>query len=133
MTLHYVPDERVDSGPVIATRIVPIGEDDTAPVVRDKLIAAGTVLLDRWLARLASGKAPAQDQDQSKARVWRRRRPKDGRIDWSRSDRRIRDLTRALAAPWPGASYQDRSGRWVTVDRTLSLEQVAALRREVGQ
>jgi len=131
MTLHYV-DEGVDTGPIIAEKRVPVQEEDTAFSLRERLGDAGSTLLVEWLPRLLEGRVPAVPQDERRARTWPRRRPEDGRIDWSWPDERIRNLTRALVKPWPGAFYTDRSGRRVVVDRALSLEEIRAFRREVA-
>lgn len=128
-TLHYV-DDGIDTGPVIDAIPVAIGDEDTALTVRDRLIEADVALLNRWLPRLLAGPVPATPQDESLARYWPRRTPEDGRIDWSRSDREIRDLVRALVAPWPGAWYETADGRREVIRQPLSLEGVARLRRE---
>ena len=38
--------------------------------------------------------------DEAKARYYPRRKPKDGKINWDRSDKEIYNLIRALVAPW---------------------------------
>ncbi|MCE5280383.1 MAG: methionyl-tRNA formyltransferase [Planctomycetaceae bacterium] len=131
MTMHYV-DQGVDTGAIIAQRDVPIAHADTALAVREKLMSAAAALLEEYLPRLVCGRLSAHAQDEALARVWPRRRPQDGRIDWSWSDRKIHDLIRALVRPWPGAFYRDRAGQDVTIDRYMSLGEIAALRREVG-
>lgn len=133
VTLHYVDDEGVDEGPIIAAQTVQILHGDTALTLRQKLCSAGQVLLRHWLPQLIEGKAHARAQDPQGARVWPRRRPEDGCIDWSWPDERIRCLTRALVAPWPGAFYFDKTGRKVVVDKALSLDEIAALRKELGK
>lgn len=130
-TLHYI-DEGVDTGPVIDVESVAIGPEDTALSVRERLLDANVSLLDRWLPCLIEARVPAIAQDESRAMYWRRRTPDDGRIDWTWSDERIRNLTRALVAPWPGAWYENRDGIRVVVDRTLSLDEIASLRRELS-
>ncbi len=132
-TLHYVDDEGVDEGPIIAARKVEIRQDDTALTLRENLASAGRDLLRHWLPRLIEGRVPARPQDTRNAKVWPRRKPEDGRIDWSLPDERIRCLTRALIAPWPGAFYFDGAGRKVIVDQPLSLDRIAALRKELGK
>ena len=130
MSLHYV-DAGVDTGPVIDQHPVTISPDDTALSVRSKLDQATRSLLRKWVRVLVQGRVPARTQDESRARVWPRRRPADGLIDWSWDDRRICNFIRALAAPWPGAFYVEPTGRQVIVDRPLSPEQVAELRKRV--
>jgi methionyl-tRNA formyltransferase len=130
MTLHYV-DAGIDTGPVIAELPVVIDDGDTAVTLREHSAQSAKTLLAEWLPRLIEGKVTARPQDESSARTWPRRKPEDGLIDFSWPDERIRNMTRALVKPWPGAHYFDRSGRKIIIDRALSREEVAALRREV--
>ena len=129
-TLHYV-DQGVDTGPVIDRVTLDIAETDDALSLRGKLCAAGQALLVRWIDRLLTGPVPARRQPQDQARSWPRRRPEDGCIDWSWPDERIRNLTRALVSPWPGAFTQDEEGRRIVFDRALSLAEVRDLRRQL--
>jgi methionyl-tRNA formyltransferase len=129
-TLHYL-DQGIDTGPIIEARAVAISDDDTALSLRDRLLVADRQLLERWLPRLLAGPVPATPQPVAGGQSWPRRRPEDGLIDWSWSDERIRNLIRALAAPWPGARYRDRDGRTVILDRPLSLGEIRDLRRSL--
>ena len=134
MTIHYV-DEGIDTGPVIDELSVPIGFDDTALTIRQKLGECAKQLLRKWIPELKNGKVKALAQSDiiqmrhNQAKVWPRRTPEAGLIDWSKSDKQIRDLVRALVEPWPNAFYIDGSGKKVFVDRVLSLEEIAELRR----
>jgi methionyl-tRNA formyltransferase len=101
-TLAYL-DEGIDTGPVIAETRFPIEWADDAASVREKLRAAGQALLERWWPAIEAGTAPREAQDESRARYHRMRTADDGRIDWATSSARIRNLVRALVAPWPGA------------------------------
>lgn len=115
VTLAFI-DEGIDTGPVIAERRFPITPVDDAASVRDKLRTAGESLLTEWWPALASGQAPRQVQDESRARYYRMRSADDGRIDWSLDNTRINDLARALVAPWPGA-FAVVAGRKIVVRR----------------
>lgn len=131
VSLHYV-DEGIDTGPVIDARTVSIDDDDDAVSLRIKLCDTGRELLRRHLSDLLAGAVPAKAQDESRARRWPRRKPEDGWIDWSQSDEQIRNLTRALVAPWPGAMTVNRDGSPLVFRRALSLDDVATLRAELG-
>lgn len=129
VTLHYV-DEGVDSGPVIAQKGIRVEEDDTALTLREKMLRASKALLKEWLSHLQKGRVLAMPQDETRARTWPRRVPADGRIDWSWTDERIRNLTRALVDPWPKAFYIDSSGNKCTIDRALTVDEVRSLREK---
>jgi methionyl-tRNA formyltransferase len=64
---------------------------------------AACAVLERQLDALTSGSAPRCAQDASQATTFGRRRPEDGRIDWSQRAQQIVDLVRAVTRPFPGA------------------------------
>jgi methionyl-tRNA formyltransferase len=102
ITLH-VMTERADAGDIADAEPVPVGPDETAHEVFLKLIPAARRLFRRSLPLLLSGSAPRIPQDEARATKFGRRRPEDGRIDWSRPAREIHNLVRAVAPPYPGA------------------------------
>ncbi len=95
--------KRADTGEIVDQEEVPIGPDDTAIEVQARVTAAAVEVLARRLEELKAGTAPAAPQDESKATRFGRRRPEDGRIDWSRPAREVHDLVRAVTHPFPGA------------------------------
>lgn len=129
VTLHYV-DAGIDTGPVITAERVAVEYHDSAVTLRDKIIEKGRALLAAWLPRLAQGRVAATPQSEEHARYWPRRKPEDGRIDWTRSDEQIRNLVRALVPPWPGAFYEDRAGNRIVIDSVLTIEEIRILRAE---
>jgi methionyl-tRNA formyltransferase len=74
-------------------------------------------VLARRLDELKAGTAPEVPQDESKATRFGRRRPEDGRIDWSRPAKEVHDLVRAVTHPFPGA-FTDLFGDKTFVWRT---------------
>jgi methionyl-tRNA formyltransferase len=115
-TLH-VMTERADRGPIVDQEAVPIGPDDTALDVQRRVTAAAVAILDRRLEELEAGTARTVAQDEAKATRFGRRRPEDGRIDWSRPAREVHDLVRAVSHPFPGA-FTDLFGGKTFVWRT---------------
>ena len=79
------------------------GENDTAVDVFYKVADAAELILARSVPLLIAGSAARRPQDLSKGEYCGRRRPEDGRIDWSRPAREIHNLVRAVAPPFPGA------------------------------
>lgn len=102
VTLFYLT-VGVDDGDIVGQERFTIEEDDDARTVYDKATAAHVALIRRCLPELIAGNAPRAPQDHSRATYWPRRRPEDGRIDWSWSARRVYDWVRALTHPYPGA------------------------------
>ncbi len=130
VTLHYM-DEGIDTGDIIIQKKIPIGLLDTAFTLRGKLHRAGCELLSElWSLLEAGAPIPCHKQDDARAAYYRRRKPEDGRIDWSLSEKEIYNLVRALVKPWPGAFYHDKTGKKVVIDEFLNLEKVAELKKD---
>jgi len=115
-TLHDMV-ARADAGDVIGQERVVVGPDDTALDLVRKLVPAGRRVLERHLDAVLDGTAPRRPQDESLATVFGGRGPEDGRFEWAWPAKRIHDLVRAVAPPWPGAFVDGPAGRW-TVLRT---------------
>jgi methionyl-tRNA formyltransferase len=120
VTLHYV-DAAIDTGPVIAERRFAIEDDDDAATLARKLREAGFSLLHEHWETIALGTARAVPQAPGAGRYWPLRGPADNVIDWTASAQSIRNLVRALVAPWPGACTTLRGVRLVIDDVTLAV------------
>ncbi len=101
-SLHYML-EKPDAGALVDQQPVPILENDTALEVSMKVAEAARQVLARSLPKLIAGSAAARALDLAQGSYFGRRRPQDGRIDWRAGARRIHDLVRAVAPPFPGA------------------------------
>jgi len=110
-TLHYMVD-RADAGDIVDQLAVPILEDDDARAVFGKLTTAAEIVLARSLPGLIAGNAPRRAQPIEPGQYFGRRRPEDGRIDWSQPALRIHNLVRAVAPPFPGAFTEVDGRRW---------------------
>ncbi len=95
--------EKPDAGALVDQQPVPILENDTALEVSMKVADAAQQVLARSLPKLIAGSAAARALDLAQGSYFGRRRPEDGRIDWRAGARRIHDLVRAVAPPFPGA------------------------------
>jgi methionyl-tRNA formyltransferase len=113
VTLHHMV-RRADAGDIVAQRRVPIRPRETALSLYLAIEQAGVELLEEALPRVAGGTAPRLPQDESRASKFGRRRPEDGRIDWTWPAARIDRLVRAVAPPWPGA-FCEIDGRRVVI------------------
>ncbi len=112
-TLHYM-SVKPDAGDIVAQRAVPIGPDDTAHRVFDRVTQAAAALLDDVLPALAAGTAPRLRNDIAAGSYFGGRRPDDGRIDWNASAAVIHNLVRAVAPPYPGA-FCEVGGRRIRI------------------
>ena len=102
VTLHEMV-AKPDAGRIVDQAAVPIGPDDTAVEVFQRMTAAAEAVLKRSLPALVKGSVQFRPNDLSRGSYYGRRHPEDGRIDWSRSAQEIHDLVRAVAPPFPGA------------------------------
>lgn len=63
--VHLVPDERVDEGPVLATRAIPIRADDTLESLATRIHAVEHVLLLETLQGLVKNLSSGNDEEES--------------------------------------------------------------------
>ncbi len=124
VTLHHMIG-RADAGDIVGQRAVAIAPRETALSLYRKVEDAGVELLAAMLPLLAAGTAPRLPQDESRATTFGRRRPEDGRIDWSWPAARVDRLVRAVAPPWPGA-FGEVDRRRVAIFQGVPAEPVAA-------
>lgn len=111
-TLHYMV-ERADAGDIVDQQAVPILADDDAREVLGKVTVAAEMVLARSLPALLAGTAPRRPQQQlGLGSYYGRRRPEDGRIDWTAGAAVIHNLVRAVAPPFPGAFTDIDRQRW---------------------
>jgi len=102
VTLHEMV-EKPDAGRIVDQQATPIGPDETAVDVFRKMTVAAETVLQRSLPGILSGKPNLKPQNLTAGSYFGRRRPEDGRIDWSKSAQEIHNLVRAVAPPFPGA------------------------------
>ncbi|MCU0726269.1 MAG: methionyl-tRNA formyltransferase [Planctomycetes bacterium] len=99
---------KLDAGPVLAAEEVPIGPDETAAELADRLAAVGAELTVRTLDRLGRGETGETPQDESRATLAPMLSKEEGEVDWSRSAHALHCHVRAMD-PWPGARSVYRS------------------------
>ena len=115
-TLHEMV-EKPDAGRIVDQEAVAILPDELAADVFAKVTGAAERVLRRSLPKLVDGSAVLRPQDLSRGGYFGGRRPQDGRIDWSVPAKRVHDLVRAVAPPYPGA-FTEVEGMRLRVLRT---------------
>ncbi|WP_223460775.1 MULTISPECIES: bifunctional UDP-4-amino-4-deoxy-L-arabinose formyltransferase/UDP-glucuronic acid oxidase ArnA [unclassified Pseudomonas] len=102
VTLHRMV-KRADAGAIVAQQKVAIERSDTALSLHGKLRTAASDLLRDTLPVLLQGKVSETPQDESKATVFGRRTPADGKLVWAKPAEELFNLVRAVTQPYPGA------------------------------
>ncbi len=94
---------RTDAGGIIDTAATPIGPDETAGELEERLAKLGAPRISRVVDALAVGPIRILPQDRSKVTKAPKLSKEDGVIDWSQPAHAIHNLVRAMQ-PWPVAS-----------------------------
>lgn len=105
-------DAGMDTGPMLATRVIQIGEEETAPELSGRLAQLGAELLSETLPLVERGEVPVVAQVDSEASYAPVLKREDGLIDWQMTAREIADRVRAFQ-PWPATYTNFRGGRLI--------------------
>ncbi len=103
-------EQGLDTGPVIGRRVFPIGDDDTAGSLHDRLALLNAELLCAVVDDLPDVLENAQPQDHGAATYARKISPGEAEIDWTRPAAELALHIRAFA-PVPGAWFAGALGR----------------------
>jgi methionyl-tRNA formyltransferase len=115
-TLHEMV-AKPDAGRIAGQIAVPIGPDDTAAQVFERVTIAAGEVLSRALPGLINGTATLTPQNLADGNYFGGRTPQDGHINWGDSAQNIHNLVRAVAPPYPGA-FTSINGEAVKVTQT---------------
>lgn len=96
--IHMTP--RVDAGPVIAQGATPVGPEETAPELEQRLSELGAGLVPGAIDAIERGDATPIPQDPAQVSKAPRLKKTDGLLEWHRSAQALHDQVRALE-PWP--------------------------------
>jgi methionyl-tRNA formyltransferase len=105
-------DAGLDTGPILAQRVVALRGDEVAPDLEAALAAVGADLLDADLGPWLRGESTATPQSEDGATSTRPLRRADGRLDPSLSAVLLERQVRAFQ-PWPGSYLDTDHGRIV--------------------
>ena len=95
----------MDAGDVIEISKTPIGENETAGELLDRLAVLGADLLSKTLTRFTQGPVPATPQDPAKVSFAPMLEKTMCPIDWTKTAQQVHDHVRGLH-PWPVATMQ---------------------------
>ena len=98
-------DEGLDTGPVALVDEMPIGPDDTAGDIHDRMMLVGADLMGRALAALERGSLDFTPQAEEGVTYAHKIDKAEARIDWSRPAPEVHNHIRGLS-PFPGAWFE---------------------------
>lgn len=101
LTVHFVVNE-MDQGDILGQMAVPIGPEDTAEQLMERLGEMGGEFFLDTVEAWVAGRVVPQVQDNSQATWCDRMTKQQGEIDWQQPAAHIARQVRALT-PWPGA------------------------------
>ena len=117
----FVIDGGVDSGDILEQRFFHVAPRETARTLYDKHMLALESMIRASLSALAAGEPVLTKQDETCATYAARRRPEDGRIDWTVPAREVDRLVRAVSRPYPGA-FTTYCGKRLTIWRAEDID-----------
>jgi methionyl-tRNA formyltransferase len=94
--------KKLDAGDVLGVKETPIGDDEYAPELAERLAQMGADLLIETLDRLEKGAIKRQPQDDDASTYAPIMKRDDGLVDWNLPAQEIYNRVRGFA-PWPGA------------------------------
>lgn len=120
VTIMYMAHD-LDAGDIISQISTPIGPEETAGELFDRLAPLGGKLLVETIEQIAAGTAGRTPQDPAKATLAPMISKKMSPMDWTRSAGELYDQVRGLN-PWPAASTDVISGEPVKLWRVQVVE-----------
>ena len=102
---------QMDAGDVVGLSKTPIGPDETAGQLLDRLAVLGARLLSDTLRKFQAGELVPQAQDESKVTFAPMLDKSMCPIDWTKSARQIHNQVRGLH-PWPVATMELRGQKF---------------------
>lgn len=94
-------EPKLDAGPILAIERTPIGPDETAGELHDRLAQLGARMIVEVVDAIAEERAQPLVQEGSATKAPRLKKS-DGIVDWTRSAQQVHDQIRAMQ-PWPKA------------------------------
>lgn len=114
-------EEKVDTGNIILQARSPIGENETAGELHDRLSEIGAGVVLHTVRLIEQGKAETSKQDDSIASRAPKLTGETGRIDWNAPVRAVHNRIRGLS-PVP-AAYTYLNGKMIKIFRTEIVDE----------
>jgi methionyl-tRNA formyltransferase len=112
----FALDSKMDHGPVLEQRKIPIEASDTAESLLAKMVEPGCAAIASALAKIEDGSYSPLPQDHSQASPAPKLKKEDAQIDWNWSAHKIDCRLRGFT-PWPGA-FTTHNGKKIFIRKT---------------
>lgn len=112
----FLLDEKMDHGPVLERRIVPIDIQDTTATLLEKMQIPGFEALLSAINALENGTQKFLEQEHTEATPAPKLKKEEGKIDFNLSALEIHNRIRAFS-PWPGG-YASLQGKTIYFRKT---------------
>ncbi|MFO0677330.1 MAG: methionyl-tRNA formyltransferase, partial [Polyangiaceae bacterium] len=112
-------DEGMDTGDTLAFFPTPVGPDETAGELSERLALLGAKAVTDTLPAILRGEFTRTKQDDTKSSLAPMLEKAAGAVDWTKSAKAVHDHVRGMS-PWPGAFTRSR-GKMLKVLRTRPL------------
>ena len=113
-------EQKVDTGNVILRRSMPVGENESAGEVHDRMMVLGADVVVETVKLIAEGKVETSSQDNAKATSAPKIFKEDCKIDWAQPATVVHNHIRGLS-PYPGA-WTMHNEKQVKVYKSLVAE-----------
>lgn len=117
-------DEGMDTGPMLETFSLPIGADETAGELSERLAVLGASAVRKGLPHFLAGSYTPEAQDGTLATLAPMLKKEDGAIDFAKTARVVHDHVRGMS-PWPGA-HTTLAGKIVKVHAARNADSTRA-------
>ena len=122
----------IDEGDIVDLREYQITcNDDILSLYHKNCVVSTSMFLDN-LPHILTGETKGNPQEIEGATYLPRRDPEDGGIAWNQNARRISNLIRAVAPPYPGA-FTELNGEVIVIERGHVFDEKLAFSGEPGE
>ena len=118
VTTMYM-NEGLDTGDIILTRKVKVGENETSGQLFDRLCVDGAELLSETIKQIEAGTAPRTVQNNDEATYASMLSKELSEIDFTKSNKEVHNTVRGLS-PWPSAQSKLFGKRVKIIETRLS-------------
>lgn len=124
-------DEGLDTGDMLITSELEIGENETAGELHDRVSALGAEVLEQTIAALQNGELKPEKQNHAEFTYAPMLSKELSPIDWNLPAREVHNKIRGLS-PWPSATAV-LNGKKVKIHRSVLVSEKGGAAGEVAE